>query len=445
MTELFNLTIEEAGVLIRERRVTPLELTQACLKRISQVESQVNAFITVMAEQALEQAESLTNEIEDGNWQGPLHGIPVAVKDLIDVAGVPTTGGSSFLKKAAENDASVVRNLRNAGAVIIGKTNLHELALGGTNVNPHFGAAHNPYDRKRITGGSSGGSAAAVSAGMCLGALGTDTGGSVRLPASFCNLTGLRPPLGLVPDAGTLHLSPTLDTIGPITRTAKDAVLMLGGMVGQNFDVVENKSLRVGVVRDSFFWERTNPEAVSLVEQAIETLKSAGFKVTEVELGMPREANRAAAIISIYEPVPYYLDRLQNDPGSFGDDVRALLKRGMQHTEVEYHDALQTGQAWRTHLEEIFSQVDILLTPTVPFTAPLMEGPELQEAARYLLRYLFPFSLSFLPSVSVPCGFTTDGLPVGMQLAGQTVGGVLSVAASYQSTTEHHYTYPQLS
>lgn len=445
MTEPFNLTIEEASKRIRFGQLSPLALVQACLKRVTQVEPQVNAFIAVMHEQALERAQQLTDEVSVGGWRGPLHGIPVAIKDLIDVAGVPTTGGTSFLANtAAHSNADVVENLHIAGAVIVGKTNLHELALGATNINPHMGNVQNPWDGARIAGGSSGGSAAAVAAGMCLAALGTDTGGSVRLPAAFCNLVGLRPSVGLVASRGAIPLSESLDAIGPITRTATDTKLLLDGLLGVETEGIDPTPQTIAVVRNGYFWERTEDVVAEQIEHAVEVFAAAGYKIIEVELEMVREANRAAGIISIYEPAPRYIEQVQSDPASVGTDVRSLVERGTQHTEAEYQEAVETGKAWRAHLEDIFAQTDLLLTPVTPFPPLLTKGPELEQLGRYLLRFLFPFSLSGLPATSVPCGFTEDALPIGMQLIGQSESSVLSAATDFQRRTNYHEQYPVL-
>ncbi len=443
------LTLVEAAQQIHRRALSPVDVVEECLDRIERLNPLLNAFLTVLAEDARREARYAAEALRRGENWGPLHGIPVGVKDLIDVEGVPTTAGSDFLRgNIATADAAVIRRLRAAGAIIIGKTHLHEFALGATNINPHYGPARNPWNTTLSPGGSSGGSAAAVASGMCLGALGTDTGGSVRLPAALCGLTGLRPATGQISTEGVIPLSWTLDTVGPIAHTAQDVALLLDALdLGRTTSYAEHLSksvggLRLGLPNDDAIWRETALDGVAAVRTAVERLAELGMKVVEVNLPLLADAFQAARIISRADSAVYHYERLASEPQRFGADVRRKLEWGMTLRAVDYVQALRLGQAWRTALGELFAEhVDVLVTPTTPIAAIEIAD---EEPTPDPLTFTYPFSLSHLSALSIPCGFTRDGLPLGMQLIAPQAGTLLNVAHAYQQVTDWHLRRPPL-
>lgn len=447
-----TITLAHASALIKQRRLSPVELVEAYLARIAYLNPRLNAFLTVLEPSALREARYAAEALRRGEDWGTLHGIPIAVKDLIDVARAPTTAGSDFLRQnVAAEDAEAVRRLRAAGAVIIGKTHLHEFALGATTVNPHYGPARNPWNPDLSPGGSSGGSAAAVAAGMCAGALGTDTGGSVRLPSALCGLTGLRPATGQISTQGVIPMSWTLDTVGPLAHSAEDAAILFDALDGRaGLRHTEQLStpvtgLRLGVPTDSFFWDETEIDIVAAVRAAVEEMGGLGVRVLEVNLPAVADALRAARIISLGDAAAYHRERLASEPERFGADVRARLEWGASNSAADYAQSLQTGRLWRQFLHDLFRRtVDVLATPTTPVAAHAIEGSEGVSAARNLLRFTYPFSLSALPALSLPCGFTRDGLPVGLQLVAPEAGLLLRLAHAYQQVTDWHTRRPIL-
>ncbi len=452
--ELQALTLAGAAEAIRKREISPRELIEACLSRIERLNTRLNAFLTVMTAEALRDASQAEEALVRGDTWGPLHGIPIAVKDLIDVAGERTTAGSLFFRnQIAESDAEVVRQLRAAGAIIIGKTHLHEFAIGATNVNPHYGPARNPWNLDYSPGGSSGGSAAAVAASMCLGTLGTDTGGSVRVPAALCGLTGLRPSRDRVSIQGIIPMSWTLDTVGPIARTAEDVALLLDAIDSQPLAPARCTDhlpeplprLRVGVPEDDFFWLDTDYQVVGAVRQAIDRLTDLGLPIASVLLPMAREALRAASVISLCDAAAYHKERLETSPEMFGEDVRARLEWAVGRSGAEYAQACQVGRQWQVVLRALFrEQIDVLLMPTTPVPGHVIEGSEGLAAARELLRFTYPFSLSGMPSLSLPCGFTEDGLPIGMQIVAPSEATLIQLAHAYQQAVAWHARRPEL-
>jgi aspartyl-tRNA(Asn)/glutamyl-tRNA(Gln) amidotransferase subunit A len=452
--ELKSLTLSQAAEAIRKRELSPRELVEACISRIERLNPRINAFLTVMTSEVLREANHAEGALARGEVWGPLHGVPIAVKDLIDVAGERTTAGSLFFRdRVADADAEVVRLLRAAGAIIIGKAHLHEFAIGVTNVNPHYGPARNPWNLDFSPGGSSGGSAAAVAASMCLGALGTDTGGSVRVPAALCNLTGLRPGKARVSTEGVVPMSWTLDTVGPLAHTAEDVALLVDAIDGQPLtparciDHLQEPlpDLRIGVPEDDYFWLETDYQVVGAVRQAIDRITDLGLVMVSVNLPMMKEVLRASGIISLSDAAAYHKERLETSPEKFGEDVRARLEWGIKRTGAEYAQALQTGLAWQATLRALFrEQVDVLLLPTTPMPGHVIEGSEGLAAAREMLRFTYPFSLSGLPSLSLPCGFTEDDLPVGLQFVAPAEATLLQLAHAYQKAAPWYARRPDL-
>ena len=454
------LSVAEAGRLIRRRELSPVELTQACLQRIERLDGRINAFITVTGEQAIAAARQVEAEIAGGSHRGPLHGIPVALKDIFGVADVRMTGGSKILaENVATEDSVATARLKAAGAVFLGKLNLHEFAFGATGVNPHYGPARNPWDAERITGGSSSGSGAAVAGGECPAALGTDTGGSIRIPASLCGIVGLKPTYGRVSKRGVLPLSWSLDHVGAMTRTVADAAIVLQAIAGYDegdgssvdepvpdYNAAPNgglRGLRVGVPRE-FFFENVDPEVEKSVQSAIGVLGELGAIVTEVEVPLIAEIPGALTAMMLPEALAYHQKWMAERPDDYGDDVRYRLELGSGYLAVHYVQAQRLRgiavEAWR---QDVFSKVDLIATPTTPVTArPISEG-DLQVTFS-LIRFTNLFNFLGVPAISLPCGFSTEGLPIGLQLAGRwwDEGTMLRAAHAYEQATEWHKRRP---
>ncbi len=458
-----HLTIAQAADLLSRRELSPVELTEACLSRIEAFDGRLNAFITVTAEAALEAARAAEKEIARGEYRGPLHGVPLALKDLFDVVGVRTTAGSKILAdNVAQDDSAAAARLKDAGAVLLGKLNMHEFAFGATGVNPHYGPCRNPWDTGRITGGSSSGSGAAVAAGQCLAALGTDTGGSIRIPASLCGVVGLKPTFGRVSQRGIIPLSWSLDHVGPLTRTVEDAAIVLQAIAGHDpkdpssaTDPVPHytsalgdgaSGLRIGIPTE-FFFENVDPEIEAAVRKAISVLEAQGAIAEEVSLPHIEEIPAAVAAIMLPEALAYHQRWMEERPGDYGDDVRYRLELAGRYSAVTYVQARRLRETAREEWRQgVFSLVDIIATPTTAIPAPAIEDGGLQTTLN-LIRLTNPFNFLGLPAISVPCGFTASGLPIGLQLAGRwwEEATVLRAAHAYQQATEWAQRRPQLS
>src|SRR2546425_1755685 len=454
MEDLSFASASEIAGRVASRSVTALQVVEACLGRIAVHDRSVNSFLNVMTDQALDAARRVDDAVRAGRPLGPLAGVPVAVKDLIDVAGVPTTAGAHpRFHVVPHEDAPIVARLRAAGAVIVGKTGLHEFAYGVTNANPHAGSVRNPWDRSRTPGGSSGGSAAAVAAGFCPAALGSDTGGSIRIPASLCGITGLKPTYGTVPTSGVVPLSWALDHLGPLTRTASDAGLLFSVLaaIPQPAEEIGRGivGLRIGIPRH-FFWEELDPEVEAACRQAVGTLAAQGAAVLDVVIPHAQDAGAAATLIMSVEAAAYHERRLREHGEAFGGDVRVKLDRGLFVSAVDYILA-QPARAFLTReFIQVLRGTDVLITPTTIAPAAPLEGSD-QAASSLAMsleytRFTNPFNLTGLPVLSVPCGFTTQRLPIGLQIAGRPhdEATVLCVGHSYQQVTEWHLRHPIL-
>jgi aspartyl-tRNA(Asn)/glutamyl-tRNA(Gln) amidotransferase subunit A len=429
-------------------------LTNACLKRIETIDPRLNSFITVTPGSALKQAAELDEETTRGRNRGPLHGIPIALKDLLDTAGVRTTGASAHFKdRVPDDDAEVVRRLKNAGAVLLGKLNMDEFAYSFTSETSYFGPIHNPWDLKRTPGGSSGGCGAAVAAGLCYGAVGSDTGGSIRMPAAVCGIVGLKPSLGLVSTRGALSLAWSLDHLGPMCRTVADTAAMLQEMAGydpqdpaskefgtENYARQTRKlttGLRVGVA-EQFFFDAAESEIIAAVLAAMEVIGKISKSRRDVVLP-------DGSLPVIYaEAFMYHEERMEKKPELFHPQTRRNIELGRNVTIGQYARALRQLQTIRHQARILFHEVDVIITPTTP-APPFLLNPG-SEPDLILLRNAIPFNIYNLPTISVPCGFTHEGLPIGMQISAAPgdEGTVFALAAAYERETDWHTRRPPL-
>ena len=458
---LYLLSVVEAADLLRRREISALELTRAVLDRIDEVEQQINAYITVTREAALDQAASADRELRGGDWRGQLHGIPIALKDLFDTADVRTTAGSSILRERIPNhDATVVRRLKDVGAILLGKLNLHEFAYGVTTINPHFGPTRNPWKLDRVPGGSSGGSAAAIAAGECLASLGTDTGGSVRIPAAYCNVVGLKPTYGRVSRAGVVPLSWSLDHVGPMTRNVRDTAILLNAIAGydpadpssarmdrEDFtaDLEQRLSgIRVGIPRD-YFSNVVSAEVAQAVQRAGETLKSAGAELIDFDLPFVASLPTISSAIMMPEASANHVKDLQEHRAEIGDDVRMRLELGLVEPAVQYVRAQQARRLVQEACLQSMESLDVFLTATTPTTAPLIDA-QATGLPSVGTRLTAPINVLGWPAISIPCGFGSDGLPIGMQLVAKPWQErvLLRAAFAYESLTSWHKSFPSL-
>ena len=470
--ELAFLTISELSELIRTRKVSPVEVTRATLQRIEKLNPILNAYITVTTEQAIKSAQEAEKEIQYGKWRGPLHGVPVALKDLFDTAGVRTTAASALFKdRVPEQDAEVVRKLKAAGAVLLGKLNMHEFAYGGSSTVSYFGAVHNPWERSYVTGGSSGGSAAAVAAGLCFGALGSDTGGSIRQPAAYCGIVGLKPTYGLISTRGVIPLSWSLDHVGPMTRTAADAAIMLQAIAGYDQQEITSQqmtvpnytadlrsktsSLRLGIPHE-FFFASLDPEIEAATNEALSVLGKLTASVKQVTT-VPVDNITDRTVVSA-EAYAYHVEFITKTPEQYQQPTLAAIRAGAEIRTLDYITAHRELARLRQGIRHAFESVDAIVTPTSPIAPPAISAfdaaykdpsfpTDVSDIRRLVLRNTSPFDKYGIPTISVPCGFTRTGLPVGLQISGPqgSEAVVLQLAHAYEQATEWHKKHPSIS
>lgn len=459
--DLAYSSISDLAALIKSKAISPVELTDLAISRIERYDAPLNSFITVMTESARSAAETAEHAIAAGNYRGPFHGVPVAVKDLYATQGTLTTYGSLlFADWVPDHDAAVVERLRAAGAIIIGKTNLQELAYGTTSANPHYGQVYNPWKPGFHPGGSSGGSAVALAAGFAWMALGSDTGASIRQPAACCGVVGIKATFGRISKYGCLPLSWSMDHAGPMTRSVRDAALSMNLLAGYDPrdpstvdrpvpDFTEGlesgiKGKRIAVVR-KFFMEEGEPEVMAAVEATLPILKKLGATIEEIELPHIEDAFKAGTLTILSEGATYHADNLQTHPEAFSPQCRSDFSLGRLYKATDYIQA----QRLRRHVMEITAEVmapiDALVMPTSPITATPAEGNPPNHPV-YRVRNTIPFNFLSLPAISIPCGFSVQGLPIGLQIVGKAFdeAGILQIAHAYEQATSWDAHHPPL-
>jgi aspartyl-tRNA(Asn)/glutamyl-tRNA(Gln) amidotransferase subunit A len=451
-----GLTLGDAADLVRSKQVSPVDLARACLDRIERLNPRLNAFITVTAETAVAEARAAESEVLAGRWRGPLHGVPIALKDLVDTAGVRTTAGSAlFADRVPTEDAFVVTRLKAAGAVFLGKLNMHELAYGGSTVISAFGPVRNPWGLEHTAGGSSAGSAAAVAARLCYGAVGSDTGGSIRQPAAYCGIVGLKPTFGRVSVRGAVPLAWSLDHLGPMTRSVRDAALMLKAMDGYDpKDPVSVdtawadceaalrrtpvRGLRIGLPRP-YFYEDVDPQVEAATRAALSVLTGLGAVLSDVEV---ETANDVSIPVLQAEAYAYHETMVADRPDRYDPQTLRRIHSGANIPAAAYIRARRRMEEVRRAAGDAFAKVDVLVTPTTrvpPFTIAELKDPEnLRPRELRMLQNTRPWNALGLPVVSIPCGFTEGGLPLGLQIAGPPggEGRILGVAHAFEQATE---------
>jgi aspartyl-tRNA(Asn)/glutamyl-tRNA(Gln) amidotransferase subunit A len=456
----------ELSRLIKKREVSPVEVVKAHLTRLEAVEPLLNSFITLLSEQAVEEARVAEHEIQSGQYRGPLHGIPIGLKDLFYVKGVRNTSGSKIFDHfIPDYDSTLALRLREAGTILLGKLNLHQFAYGPTGENPDYGNMHNPWDTERIPGGSSGGSASATASGQCTLAMGTDTGGSIRIPSALCGLVGLKPTYGRLSRYGMTVLSWSQDHPGPMTRAVEDCALVMNAVAGYDprdpssadrsipdftQSLTENiKGLRVGVPKEPFE-DPIDSEVEHFVRSAIELLGKLGATIHEISWPMYHESKAISSTILMAEATAYHSQLMKRQGSRLDPKVRLRLEAGLLISAVDYIQAQRARRLFYQQSCDLFKKVDLLVGPAVPITAcnigteEVRIGSTLSGVIPLLTQYTRPFNLNGFPAITVPCGFSKNGLPIGFQLAGKPFdeATVLRAAFAYEQATEWHQRRP---
>jgi len=466
VADYVHLPIYQLALLLQRKELSPVELTNATLQRIERYNPKLNGFITVTADEALREAQAAEQEIGQGRYRGPLHGIPITIKDLFATRGVRTTGGSKlFADWVPDHDATAVARLRAAGAVIVGKTNLHELAYGVTNDNPHFGPARNPWNPRLVTGGSSGGSGLAVATSQCCASLGSDTGGSIRIPSSACGIVGLKPTYSRVSRYGAMPLAWSLDHAGPMTKSVEDAAILLGVLAGEDpkdstcssravpdyrKDLASGISgLRLGIPKQ-FFFEHVDREILSAVESAVSKLEELGASRVPVSISGMEMCSAMEAHITLAEAASYYEHLLEKKPEGFSPAVLTDLDAGRFLLATDYVKSQRARTLLQQRFAEAFERADLIVSPTLPAFPPVVgevyvqSGDLREHIVDAFLRFNIPYDLTGLPAITVPCGFSSSGLPIGLQFAGKPFdeATILRVANAYERATDWHSRHP---
>ena len=463
---LTSLSITELSTLLSKGEVSPVEVTNAYLSLIEQLDSELNAYITLAAEPALAAARMAEETIRTGHYLGPLHGVPVAVKDLFLVNGLPRTCGASIMgDQVARRDATSVARLRAAGAIILGSLNLHEFAYGPTGINPHHGTARNPWNPTRVCGGSSSGSGCAVAASLAAATLGTDTGGSIRIPAALCGVVGLKQTYGLASRDGIYPLSEELDHGGPLAKTVADAAVMLQAIAGEDRNDPSTRGVAVpdyiaglgsgleGVrigVPGNFFFDDLHAEVEAAVRDALIVLQGLGAEVIPVEVPFAEPATEGWTAMAVTESFLVHEKHLQENGDALSPDVESRLRLGRDTSAETLVRALWIRTDVNRQMMHLLEEIDLLATPTAPIPAVRIADGAIEmdgqtvEGAKVLGRLTRLAAFTGQPAVSVPCGFTTDGLPVGLQLIGAWFDDsrVLAVAHAYEQATSWHRCRP---
>lgn len=456
-TSLHFSSITELAPRIQHREISPVEVVESTLTRIDSVDGILNSFLDVFRDEALAAARVREREIAEGRYRGPLHGVPVGLKDLIDVKDKVTTGGSTILADhVASRDATLVRRLEDAGAVVMGKLNLVEFALGAHGLNPHFGPAHNPWDLDRITCGSSSGSAASVAGGLLWGAIGSDTGGSIRMPAAVCGLAGLKPTYGWVSRAGVLDLSWSCDHLGPLTRTVADCALMMNALAGHDPadpassrepvpDFTRNLSngldgLRIGVP-EHYFFDDVDPEITAAVRAALDVMASNGATVRSLPMPWASRGRQINVGVMLPEAVSVHEQWLKTQRAQYSPEVRARLESAVTISALDYLRAQRARRWFIETMLDAMSDVDVLVTPTVPIQTPTIEactpgpGEIMGREGANLGNFTGVFNTTGMPSLSIHAGFSASGMPIGMMISGKPFQDpvVLQVGHAYET------------
>ena len=466
--ELYYMSAGQLSPLVESKQVSPVEILDAHLSRIEATEPVLNSFITLLPDQARAAAQRAEADIQRGNYRGPLHGIPVALKDLYHTAGVRTTSGSKLFDNfIPSEDCTVATRFREAGAILLGKLNLHQFAYGPTGENPDYGHMHNPWDPEMVSGGSSGGSGSATAAGQCTITTGSDTGGSIRIPAALCGIVGLKPTYGLVSRHGLTPLSWSMDHPGPMVRTVEDAALTLNAIAGHDPKDVASaavpavdyttgltedvRGLRIGVPRE-YFEAPLDPQVEQAVRDALGLLEDMGAVVIQVSFPMFKDSQAISSAILMAEASAYHRNLLAKDGDKLYPPVRLRLEAGLFISAADYLRAQQARTVFDRQARQLLEEVDLLAGPTEPVTAPPLLATKVQ-AGEYtvgttpaLTQYTRPYNITGSPAISIPCGFSSAGLPIGLQLAGRPFDEVtvLRAAHAYEKATDWHKRRPPI-
>lgn len=466
--EICYMSAGQLSGLIQRQEISPVEVIDAHLARIDATEPVLNSFITLLPDQARAAARRAESDIQAGKYRGPLHGIPVGLKDLFNTAGVRTTSGSKLFDNfIPAEDCTVAAKFRQAGAILLGKLNMHQFAYGPTGENPDYGHMHNPWDPEMVTGGSSGGSGSATAAGQCTITTGSDTGGSIRIPAALCGIVGLKPTYGLVSRYGLTPLAWSMDHPGPMTRTVEDAAMAMNAIAGYDpKDVASAKvevpdytesltgdvrGLRIGVPKE-FFEAPLDPQIAQAVRDAIALLESMGAQVREVDFPLFNDSQAISTAMLMAEASAYHKDLLAKDGDKLYPPVRLRLEAGLFITAADYLRAQQGRAIFNQQARDLLKEVDLLAGPTEPVTAPLLLADHVQAGEHSigttsaLTQYTRPYNITGFPAISIPCGFSDSGMPMALQLCGRPFDEptVLRAAHAYQQATEWHKRRPPL-